>query len=83
MVIYMSHPVHGTKVCTSEQEAVFDESNGWKRDGKKEIPAVEKSDISIEREELTKQYVEKFGKKPHWKSSIETIKEELCQQPST
>ena len=28
-VIYMIHPVHGAKVAISEQEAIFDEINGW------------------------------------------------------
>ena len=31
MVIYLRHPVHGTKVASSENEAVFDEQNGWVR----------------------------------------------------
>jgi len=31
MVIYLSHPVHGTKVAISEVEAVEDENNGWSR----------------------------------------------------
>jgi len=31
MVIYLWHPVHGTKVATLEQEAVADEKNGWAR----------------------------------------------------
>lgn len=88
MVIYLTHPVHGTKVATQEAEAVYDEANGWKRTSINEIPAIEQSESSIEREQLTKRYVEKFGKKPHWKSSIETIKSELekeepCQPPST
>ena len=30
-VIYMSHPVHGAKVATMEEEAIFDEQNGWTR----------------------------------------------------
>ncbi len=89
MVIYLSHLVHGTKVATSEMEAVADEANGWKRFNVANIPAIEVPEklidptIAAEREELTKQYVERFGRKPHWKSSIETIKEELCQPPST
>lgn len=29
--IYMSHFLHGTKVATMEQEAVYDESKGWVR----------------------------------------------------
>jgi len=31
MVIYLSHPVHGTKVAISEVEAEADENNGWSR----------------------------------------------------
>jgi len=30
-VIYLSHPLHGTKVATIEMEAEFDEKNGWVR----------------------------------------------------
>lgn len=31
MVIYMKHPVHGTKVAVAELEAASDEKNGWVR----------------------------------------------------
>lgn len=31
MVIYLSHPVHGTKVAISTIEAEADENNGWSR----------------------------------------------------
>ena len=31
MNIYLSHPVHGTKVAFLEQEAEADEANGWSR----------------------------------------------------
>ena len=30
-VIYLRHPIHGTKVATSSMEAEFDEGNGWTR----------------------------------------------------
>ena len=30
-VIYLEHPVHGTKVATMDMEADFDEQNGWIR----------------------------------------------------
>jgi len=30
-IIYLKHPIHGTKVATMEAEAEYDESNGWKR----------------------------------------------------
>lgn len=29
--IYLKHPQHGTKVAIVEQEAVYDEANGWVR----------------------------------------------------
>ena len=29
--IYLSHPDHGSKIATMEQEAEFDEQNGWTR----------------------------------------------------
>jgi len=31
MHIYLKHPTHGTKVAISEQEAEYDEREGWKR----------------------------------------------------
>ena len=30
-VIFMVHPVHGAKMATMEEEAVYDEQNGWTR----------------------------------------------------
>jgi len=30
-IIYLEHPDHGNKVATMEQEAEFDEQNGWTR----------------------------------------------------
>jgi hypothetical protein len=31
MNIYLQHEQHGRKIATIEAEAVYDESNGWKR----------------------------------------------------
>lgn len=28
-IIYMRHPIHGSKVATMEAEAEYDERNGW------------------------------------------------------
>ena len=41
MVIYLWHPVHGTKVASLEEEAKSDEKNGWARFEleKKEAPS--------------------------------------------
>lgn len=30
-IIYMTHPVHGAKVATMEEEAAYDEQYGWTR----------------------------------------------------
>jgi hypothetical protein len=30
-VIYLQHPVHGTKVATMDMEANYDEMHGWMR----------------------------------------------------
>lgn len=30
-IIYLRHPVHGSKVATMEMEAVYDEKLGWTR----------------------------------------------------
>jgi len=30
-LIYLEHPIHGRKIATMDQEAVFDEANGWTR----------------------------------------------------
>ncbi len=98
MVIYLSHPQHGMKVAISEAEALADEQNGWGRfDPNRSVvpvpvatsvePTTETfiEPLDSERDELTKQYVDKFGRKPHWKLSVENIRkelEEVCQQPS-
>lgn len=44
-VIYMTHPVFGNKVATSDFEADYDEQNGWTRDAvAEEAPDEETSD---------------------------------------
>ena len=30
-IIYLKHPIHGTKVATMDAEAEHDEANGWER----------------------------------------------------
>jgi hypothetical protein len=30
-IIYLKHPIHGTKVATMDAEAEYDEAQGWKR----------------------------------------------------
>lgn len=95
MVIYLKHQKHGTKVAMSEMEALLDEKHGWERfdinnfkikpEPKAEVNADEtekpKTDKTESvRESVTEEYVKKFGRKPHWKMTVEQIQEELCQQ---
>jgi hypothetical protein len=30
-IIYLKHPIHGTKVATMDAEAEYDEAQGWER----------------------------------------------------
>lgn len=82
MVIYLKHPKHGTKVAIAEEEAKADEKNGWER--LKVVveppkPAEAKPVNALAEEaQIRALYVEKFGKRPHHKKSIEALKGELA-----
>jgi hypothetical protein len=43
-MIYMRHPVHGTKVAVMEAEAIYDEESGWKRYTPGEPPPLDVSE---------------------------------------
>lgn len=82
-VIYMEHPKHGRKVAIAEEEAKLDEVNGWVRytltaNVSKHHATVEDFDMTTERDELRQQYIARFGKSPHHKKTIETLKSELA-----
>ncbi len=47
MPIYLKHERHGTKVATSEAEAVYDESHGWTRYDVATPPATDDRDDLI------------------------------------
>ena len=57
-MIYMRHPVHGTKVAVMEAEAIYDETNGWSRYTLGEAPI---SDLSEPVNELAPR---RRGRKP-------------------
>lgn len=79
-VIYLRHEVHGTKVAIAEEEAQADEKKGWKRYQLAAILKPSSDKKPEETEELTRlraDYEAKFGKAPHHKKSIETLKAEL------
>jgi hypothetical protein len=51
-VIYLCHPVHGSKVACVESEAVYDEDNGWSRynpDEPIEVSELETNALNIKR----------------------------------
>ena len=50
MHIYLSHPVHGTKVACSDMEAEYDEQNGWERYNV-DTPAIEAEVVEVVAEE--------------------------------
>lgn len=83
-VIYLQHERHGTKVACSELEAKADEEKGWKRYGVAVVSAAppvaepEKVETWGERSALVEQYKDRFGKKPHHKKSVETLRAELA-----
>lgn len=88
MVIYLQHPKHGTKVACSDEEAKEDEKVGWTRYSvntpivavvlSTAVHAVEQPETWGERAALVEKYKERFGKKPHHKKSIETLRSELA-----
>lgn len=49
MIIYLKHPVHGTKVAISHAEAEADEKNGWERfqEGPLYTPKLDAQEISV------------------------------------
>lgn len=66
MVIYLRHPIHGTKVAIAENEAAADEANGWVRENvgalltpevpklaPVEVPAEPPRQVASERPKLT------------------------------
>ena len=47
-VISLTHPGHGAKVAISEQEAIYDEMNGWMRyDPTTPVQAADEDDVEV------------------------------------
>lgn len=79
-VIYLRHPVHGEKVACCEPEAVSDEKNGWVRFEAgilltPEVPALPEAKDTLT--DLREQWETKYGKPPHHRKSIDTLRAEL------
>jgi hypothetical protein len=63
MNIYLMHPVHGRKIATLEQEAEYDETNGWSRynpDEPIEVFEPETNALSIKRKYTRKAVTEEI-----------------------
>ena len=76
-VIYLEHPVHGTKVATLDMEADFDEQNGWTRYNPDTPSTVEEvaSDADVAP-------VVRRGRRKKTEESVETLVPEfLAPQP--
>jgi hypothetical protein len=82
-VIYLKHQTHGTKVACAEAEAKADEARGWVRYDPAAVPVSAPAGSSVNAlapdtlESVRKQYQEKFGREPHHRKSIETLRAEL------
>lgn len=82
-VIYLRHDKHGTKVASWELEAKEDEKKGWVRFTPGSTVTVASSSettavVVDEKASLIEQYKAKFGKAPHHKKKLETIRAELA-----
>lgn len=80
-VIYLRNPEGGSKVALCEEEANYDEQNGWMRYnvGTLLTPASTAPVIEYQEDiqELRDMWQAKFGKKPHHKKTAETLRKEL------
>ena len=76
-VIYLQHPIHGTKVATLDMEADFDEQNGWIRYNP-DTPSVDEEVAS----EADVAPVVRRGRRKKTEESVETpVPEFLAPQP--
>ena len=83
-MIRLTHPQHGTKYAYLEEEARLDELNGWTRTPEPEVEArveVQTGIVDVKEEiladDITTQYIAKFGVPPHHRMKPETILERL------
>lgn len=75
-MIYQMHPNHGRHMAGSPQEAEENEKHGWKTVTKEEFYS-QKTVDDDERAALIELYVEKFGERPHHRTSNATIQSKL------
>ena len=74
-MIFQVHSEHGRHIAYSPTEAENNEKNGWKTISKEEFFGEQVSkDTDSSDGDLIAAYLQKFGKKPHHKMKIDTIK---------
>lgn len=90
MMFFMFHEKHGHKIAYSTNEKERDEKVGWKnvteeqfydrgsKKAKSQEPESPEAQVDPVRLDLIAKYEAKFGKKPHHKSSNETIEKQLA-----
>jgi hypothetical protein len=69
-IIYLEHPDHGSKIATMEQEAEFDEQNGWTRYTiDTPTPVVEVVEVAVEEPVAVEEVVNTLKPKTRRKSA--------------
>ena len=76
-VIYLQHPIHGTKVATLDMEADFDEQNGWIRYNP-DTPSTDEEAAP----EVNNLPVVRRGRRKKTEESVETPVPEFLAPPS-
>lgn len=70
-VIYLQHPIHGSKVATLDIEAEYDEQNGWTRYNP-ETPSTDEDAAPVTRR----------GRRKKTEDSVETPIPDFLAEPS-
>lgn len=77
-MIYQMHPTHGRHIAYNSIEADANIKNGWKTVTEAEFYPQKTDNVDDdERAALIELYVEKFGERPHHRSSNATIQAKL------
>lgn len=76
--IYQMHEYHGRHIAYTPQEQRHNEQNGWKTVTEEEFYEEIRGKQVLD--ELTGQYIDKFGKAPHHKMTADTIRKALSEE---
>jgi hypothetical protein len=64
-IIYLRHPVHGTKIASLDMEAEFDEENGWERYNPEEPVESARVEEPPAKRKYTRKAVQPFIEQPN------------------